>query len=285
GGAKAATFYTDYSEMLEKERPDVVHICTPHYLHVPMTIEAAKRGCAVFMEKPPAISEESFQDLLNGTRGATVGVCFQNRYNPNVQYVRELLMNRVPLGARAFVTWSRDGAYYTENDWRGKLATEGGGALMNQTIHTLDLLVYLLGCPIMVDATIANHHLKDVIEVEDTVEARLKFEQGCVALFYASTAYCTNSPVMIEILCEDRMIRLENSDATTFFHDGRVEHKHFEESDALGKDYWGNGHARCIEDFYRRLAKGQPAPIPLDFVTATMSAVFRIYLSASEKQT
>ena len=162
--------YGSLDELLDRERPDVLHICTPHHLHVPMALLALSRGVNVLMEKPPAISPESFEALLKeaGKSGLHTGVCFQNRYNPQVQYIRRALQGgqagRV-LGARAFVTWSRDDQYYTGSGWRGQWDTEGGGVLMNQSIHTMDLLVYLLGIPVSVEASMHNRHLPGVIQV------------------------------------------------------------------------------------------------------------------------
>ena len=104
--------YASLEEMLEKERPDVLHICAPHYLHVPMTTYALQRGIHVFCEKPPVISEEQLGAL---TRAAAegpgrAGFCFQNRYNPGVLFIRELLasgrLGKIK-GARGIVTWNR----------------------------------------------------------------------------------------------------------------------------------------------------------------------------------
>lgn len=124
-----------------------MHICTPHYLHVPMAVYGLTHGVHVFMEKPPVISGEQLAQLEEAVAGSDrrLGLCFQNRYNPSVQEVKKLLASgeagRIR-GARGLVTWSRGREYYTESGWRGSLATEGGGALINQSVHTLDLLAY-----------------------------------------------------------------------------------------------------------------------------------------------
>lgn len=130
---------------------DAVHLCTPHYLHTPMAKLAAGRGIHVFTEKPPVISWDQWREFQELEKApGRVGVCFQNRYNKSVLMVETLLATgqagRV-LGARAFVTWHREAPYYTESGWRGSLETEGGGVLINQSIHTLDLLVRFLGKP------------------------------------------------------------------------------------------------------------------------------------------
>ena len=198
--------YASLEEMLEKERPDVLHICTPHYLHVPMTAYALQRGIHVFCEKPPVISEEQLDAL---TRAAAegpgrAGFCFQNRYNPGVLFIRELLasgrLGKVK-GARGIVTWNRGEAYYTQSGWRGRLETEGGGALINQSIHTMDLLGVFLGKPVSVEAQTANHHLPGVIEVEDMMEAYIRYADAA-ACFYATTAYTEDAPPLIELSCE-----------------------------------------------------------------------------------
>ena len=142
--------YTSLEDMLHREKPDILHICTPHYLHVPMAEYALAQGIHVFMEKPPVISLEQLHSLENAVKNsdARLGLCYQNRYNPSVREARNILASGRAgkiLGARGIVTWHRDSAYYTDSTWRGRLATEGGGALINQAVHTLDLLQYLLG--------------------------------------------------------------------------------------------------------------------------------------------
>ena len=174
--------YSSMEELLEHEQLDAVHLCTPHYLHTPMAKLAASRGLHVFTEKPPVMTWEQWAEFRQLEQAPTrVGVCFQNRYNPSVQLLREVLASGKAgkvLGARAFVTWHREAPYYTESGWRGSLQTEGGGVLINQSIHTLDLLGQFLGRATQVEASMMNHHLKGVIEVEDMMEAYLTFGEA-----------------------------------------------------------------------------------------------------------
>ena len=243
--------YSSLDQLLDREQIDVLHICTPHYLHLPMAQAAARRGIHVFTEKPPVISPAQWEEFQRLGDQVRVGICFQNRYNPSVQACHELLATGRPgkiLGARAFVTWNREAPYYTESGWRGSLATEGGGALINQAIHTLDLLGQFLGRGQAVGASLANRHLAGVIEVEDTLEATLQFPEA-QALFYATTAYCADAPVMLELACENATLRLEGEEFTRRWRDGTVEREDYSQT-APGKAYWGSSHRRCIEDFY-----------------------------------
>ena len=280
-GGKA---YTDYQEMLEKERPDVMHICTPHYLHVPMAIAALNARVNVFMEKPPVISHKQLEELKAAEAQARgkLGFCFQNRYNACVCKAKELIDSGAAgkvLGARGLVTWHRDASYYSESGWRGSLETEGGGVLINQSIHTLDLLHYMLGKPLAAEASMSNHHLKGVIEVEDTMEAYVQFEQG-TASFYATTAYCADVPPLIEIACENMRIRMEDPKLTIYHKDGRVETPDLCRLPALGKSYYGGGHMSCIGDFYDCVENGSHFPQELSDMEDSIRLLLAVYESA-----
>ncbi len=273
--------YTDVEAMLDAEKPEIVHLCVPHPLHTPLAVLCVRRGIHVFTEKPPVVSEEQWRQFaaLQGEK-ARVGICFQNRYNSSVQAARALLgssdVGQV-LGARAFLTWRREPEYYTGSDWRGSWRTEGGGVLINQAIHTLDLLVYLLGKPSYVQSHMSNHSLQREIEVEDTLEANIRFASGVHALFYATNAYCANAPVMIEIACEKASLRIEGDSLTVLRADGTQEPIQFDQSAPLGKDYWGNGHYTCIRDFYRCILKDIPYQNDIPSVENTMDLMLKIY--------
>ena len=275
-----AAAYDSVEAMLDAEKPDVLHICTPHPLHTPIAQMASQRGIAVFTEKPPVVTAEQWAQFEALKGKAPVGVCFQNRYNACVCRMKELLASpeagRV-LGARAFVTWKREAPYYTDSGWRGTWKTEGGGCLINQSIHTFDLLTWLLGEAHDVRGSMRNHSLAGVIEVEDTVEACLSFGDGVRALFYATNAYCDNAPVMVDVVCEHVTMHMEQNSLVLRWADGRVEAPAFDEPETLGKGYWGNGHYRCIADFYDALRHGRPYQNDIDSVRSTMALMLKLY--------
>ena len=282
-GQEAKGVYTDWKELLTKDI-DVIHICTPHYLHAPMATEFLRRGKAVFMEKPCAINRKQFEELTreDESHPGKLGFCFQNRYNVTTQKLDELVGGGAigsVTGARAFVTWRRDLGYYG-SPWKGKWDTEGGGALINQSIHTLDLMLRYLGKPVSVTASMHNHHLQGVIEVEDTVEAWMTFDQGERACFYASNAYATDAPVLLEIQGSKGRITMNGSDIMLWTEKGQSEHFFCEEKLGIGKSYWGSGHRACIQDFYDSLSEKRSFSVGLESVKKTFEVMMGIYEAA-----
>ena len=277
-----AAAYTDLETMLDAEKPDVLHICTPHYLHVPMAQMAAARGIHIFSEKPAAISKEQMDAFMLLEKQVEIGICFQNRYNLENAYIKELIDSSALgeiKGARAFVTWDRDKSYYATGQWRGKWQSEGGGVLINQSIHTMDLLVYFLGKPVSVKASYDNYRLKETIEVEDTLMAYIRFEKGA-AIFYATNAYVANSPIFMEITGEKGVVSANGKKMTVQCSDKKIEAPDFQAQSILGKDYWGAGHETCILDFYRCLEAGEKFPICLSNAAATTYLMLAAYESA-----
>lgn len=278
-GAKA---YYDLEEMLAKEEIDVLHICTPHYLHVPMAIRALNAGINVFMEKPPVINSAQWEELkqtVEQCKGKSrLGLCFQNRFNDSVQYVKAKLAEGVygkVLGVRGMVTWNRGMDYYRSNDWRGKLATEGGGALINQSIHTLDLMQYLVDeKPSSVKASVAKLHLPEEIEVEDMVAAHIVYPQARGS-FYVTTGYVKDLPPIIELECEKVRVRIEEDVVTEFGEEALVQGFHNQKR--LGKSHWGMGHQTAIRSFYESLESGQKYAIGLEDIEETIWLMLQIY--------
>lgn len=285
-GGKA---YNSMDAMLAGEQLDAVHLCTPHYLHTPMAKLAVERGLHVFTEKPPVIDWQQwaqFQQLANAP--TRVGICFQNRYNRSVGLIQDVLRSGKAgkvLGARAFVTWHREAPYYTESGWRGALDTEGGGVLINQSVHTLDLLGQFLGRASRVEAVMANHHLKGVIQVEDMMEAYLQFGEAN-AIFYATTAYCADSPVLVEIACENATLRMEEQEVTLTWQDGTKEHFSLAAPKfaATGKAYWGASHGLCIQDFYESIRENRPFRNDIPGIKDTAELMLSMYESARENK-
>ena len=278
GEAHGCAYYTDWERMLDAAQPDAVHICTPHYLHPEMVRAAAMRGIAAFTEKPPAIDALGWNAVKRASEAAPVGICFQNRYHPHIQACLRVLKEGTYgklRGMRAFVTWNRTADYYAAADWKGRWATEGGGALINQAIHTLDLMIGFLGMPDVADATMSNHRLRGTIEVEDTAEVYLR--RGDVsALLYASNAYSQDAPVLLELHLEGAVIRIEG-DVMTVIEDGRKREITCQTDPVIGRAYWGAGHKACIADFYRCLEDGARFANDPAGCDATMRTLLHLY--------
>lgn len=260
---------------------DTVHVCTPHFLHAPMAAELLRAGIPVFLEKPCAISREQFAELKQASeihRGR-LGICFQNRYNETTRCMERLIReNRIGdvTGGRAFVTWRRDEDYYDSSPWKGRLETEGGGVLINQAIHTLDLLLFFLGRPSEVRAATARHHLPERIGVEDTAEAWMAFPDGKRACFYASNGYAADAPVLLEIQGSEGRAMISGNDVIL---QDRAGMRVFtpEQKQGIGKGYWGSGHEACIRDFYRCLDTGERFQADLEGTENTFDVMMRIY--------
>lgn len=258
-------YYTDYRDVLAREDIDCIHICTPHYLHAPIAIAAFAAGKHVFTEKPMATTPEDAEAMIRAAEaaGKYLGVCFQNRYKFINAKLRELVLSGAygkPVGGKGIVTWFRDPAYYTDSGWRGSFETEGGGVLINQSIHTLDLLIWTLGDPTAIRANcgIFSELLENVIEVEDTATAHLRFDNGATALFFASNAWKNNAAVQFEIQCENALLTATEDELIIAHADKRCERIVDTTPKTDDTSYWGNCHSIIIEDFYAAIAEDRP---------------------------
>ena len=259
----AAIAYQDYRALLAAQCADVVHICTPHYLHAEMTIAALEKGYNVYLEKPAAMTYEQGETILHASRrtGKRVCVSFQNRLiNCNARAKQILTSGQLGgmKGLKGIVTWHREGKYYTDSGWRGTWDKEGGGVLMNQSIHTLDLLYYFGGRVRSVEGSVDLRKNRGTIEVEDTAEATLYFENGATGIFYATTCHAIDSPVEIEIVCEKGTLLIRD-DVLYRVRDGVAEPEAKNDRLAEGKACWGDGHRRMIGSFYRAMESGGTA--------------------------
>jgi predicted dehydrogenase len=180
--------HTDYMDVLDREDVDVVSICVPAGLHARIGMDAARAGKHVLVEKPIALTLADADALIDACAkaGVTLGVVLQNRFNPPMRDLRALVdsgrLGRLLLGA-ATVRWFRPQSYY-EDGWHGTLAMDGG-ALMNQSIHHIDALQWLMGDVRSVFAYTAT--LNHVMEAEDVGVAVLRFTSGALATIEGST--------------------------------------------------------------------------------------------------
>lgn len=284
-------FYMDYKKMIDEEDLDVVHICTPHYLHAPMTLYAAKAGVNVLTEKPMSIKLADAKAMLDVARENNIllGVIFQNRYNPGAMLIKETLVSG-QLGkiitSKLSVTWNRSDEYYSKSDWKGTWDLEGGGVIIDQAIHTMDLMRWFIDSEIeYVDAHISNR-AHEIIQVEDSAEGVIKYKNGVVSSFHAINYYGYDAPVEIELHCENGLVKMEADKAMIRFTDGRqlIADKSPHESFDYGnvKSYWGVSHVKQINNYYDALEKGIQPEITAADAYKTQKLICAIYDSGKE---
>ena len=281
--APEATIYESFDEMLEKEELDVIHIATPHYLHAPMAIAALDKNINVFLEKPICINLQQLDELLaaEARSEGSVCVCFQNRFNPSTIIARRLAdEDGGVLSAYGSVFWYRNEPYYTKSGWRGSYATEGGGVMINQAIHTIDLLCEFIGKPVSVIATKSKHHLKDIIEVEDSCEGIINFENGKHANFYATTSFEGKDATTVYLVTKNHTIQIQYS---AVYYDGEKVEDPSLVADFCGKECYGNGHKYLIAKFYEALACGDPMPVDLKDATYAIKVLLAAYRSNDQE--
>lgn len=281
-------FYTDYRQMIDAEHLDVVHVCTPHYLHREMAVYALEHGANVLTEKPMAITLE---DALAMQQAAIenkkiLQVSFQNRFNPGSLLIQNTLrageLGKI-LSARMLVAWDRSDAYYSHSDWKGTWEKEGGGVVIDQAIHTLDLMNWFIGePPAFVDAAIHNR-AHQIIQVDDCAEGVIGYSSGLLASFYAYNYNTWDAPIEIFLHCEKGTAELRGERATICFRDGRqwMADRDPEEKFSFGnvKQYWGVSHLKEITHLYQCLEEETIPRNTADEVMVTQRLVCAIYES------
>lgn len=259
--------YYDYKQMIEEARPDIVHVCTPHYLHPVISEYALGKGVNVLSEKPMAIRYADGEKCVETAKAHNVnyGVIFQCRYNDASQLVKKTIesgeLGKI-LSARSTLTWRRPDSYYAESDWKGTWEYEGGGVIIDQAIHSMDLVNWFVNSePQNVYASYANRG-HAAVAVEDSAEGLITYKNGVRYAFWAMNNYGCDEPIEIRLLCEKGKVTLTYDDAWIRFADGRELHVH-QSADNLtyenGKDYWGFQHVKQIDEFYRSV-KEKRAP-------------------------
>ena len=271
--------YTDYRKMIDEQKPDAVHVCTPHFLHAEMVVYALGRGVNVLCEKPLCINIAQMDEILEAEKHskARLGVCLQNRYNREIAFAKEYLSDKRITSAVGYTAWRRTAEYYATGDWRGRKDTEGGGVLINQAIHTLDLMQYLCGMPEKIIASVSNLTLKNSIEVEDT--AVILSAGGAPVSFFATNGAAADMPVEITVLADGKTVKIMPG---CIFIDGIPQTLSEEKYRQLGKACYGSGHGALIADYYSRLESGEPFPIDGSEGAKSVRLVLAAYRSGGE---
>ena len=293
--------FASTQELIDGVHPDAVHVTTPHDEHIDPSLTALAAGVHVLQEKPLAHTLAEGRRLVDAaeaagaagaagegaagakTSGTKVGICFQNRYNLASQRLHEMLGSGelgAVRGAWASVVWTRSADYYRARPWRGTWEGSGGGLLINQAIHTLDLVQWLLGGVERTDGHVATRKFGDVIEVEDTAELLLHHPGGATTSFYATLTAPQHRPVEIELDCEHAYVSLRGGTEgglTIRWADGRVDTVGERSVTSGGRSYWGVSHELLIRDFYERLEEPEPFWIGPREAMASMEILTEAY--------
>lgn len=273
--------YGDYNALLASGKVDVVHVCTPHYLHAEIICAALGANIHVLCEKPLAINFEQLNAIEKAVNNssATLGVCFQNRYNASVLYLKEFFKDKEIIAATANLVWNRGKDYYSSAKWRGKKQYEGGGVMINQAIHSLDLLQWFCGMPETVIAHCSNNSLKNVIDVEDTAFGRFTLKNGGNFIINATNSAASCFPIVLMFQSKTDAVELSGDNLI-------VNGKFVTKSDGapiFGKEEWGVGHDKLIKEFYNCLEKGEKFPIDFYEGSKTVKLILKMYESNGEK--
>ena len=183
--------YTDYKEMLDKEKPELVAICTESGKHAAIALDCIDAGCNIIIEKPIALSLSDADEIIRRGKEKGVVVCanHQNRFNKSIQKIRDAVdkgrFGKMFYGT-AHIRWCRDWEYYSRADWRGTWEQDGG-ALMNQCIHNIDLLRWMMGNEVDIVVGMTDRLNHKYIEAEDLGIALVKFKNGSYGIIEGTT--------------------------------------------------------------------------------------------------
>lgn len=274
-----------FKRLLKESKPDLIHILLPHHLHGIYAIAAMESGVHVLTEKPVTISLKEADRLIEVQRntGMQLGVIYQNRYIEGVQAVRERILSGefgAVKGAFSTLNWYRPESYY-KCDWKGSWETEGGGVVIDQAIHSIDLVRYMTGCEVRKIMAHTSRRVLTGIEVEDEADAAIWLDNGAVYSFYACNYYTSNSPIRVEISCEKATALLTCDRMEITFQDGTKEVILPEACPSRsGENYWGSYHYYQIRECCRALREGKTMPWTAEDAKKTLAVVQGIYESA-----
>jgi predicted dehydrogenase len=282
--------YPDLQQMLDREQLDAVTICTPSGLHGTHACQVMRSGRHVLIEKPMDIQRETLDEVLRVQReaGVKLAVISQHRFDPAAQQVHELIaagaFGRLVLG-NASVAWWRSQAYYDSAEWRGTRALDGG-VLMNQAIHSIDVLQWLMG-PVRTVYAYADT-LTHRMESEDVAVAVLRFANGALGTIAATTGSYPGDLTRIEV-CGNQGAAVIENDKLAYLRVAGDDAAGTAESGATAPDVTGgatapvpaaSGHARQVAGFVRAIREGGTPEIDGHAGRQPVDVILAIYESA-----
>lgn len=279
---------TDIGEILDRDL-DVVHLALPHFLHAPYSILLMRHGKNVLTEKPLAMTLQEADEMLKVEKesGKLLGCIFQTRYNASVQTLKKRLEEGIYgkiKTASSLLTWDRPDSYYEGSDWKGTWEYEGGGTIIDQAIHSIDRVRYIVGSDVeWVEASIFNRS-HPCLSVEDTAEAMLQFRNGVKYHLFATNTNGYDTPIQIEFCAENGRFGLVQDMGYSYLQEKYEEFREVKPSVTIGKDYWGTTHVMQLEDFYRAILEGKNPLVTGLEGRKTLEIVKAIYLSAKYRK-
>lgn len=297
--------YTDYKQMLAENEITLVSIATESGIHAEIALHCIDQGINVIIEKPMAMSMADAEEIIRRSeeKGVKVSACHQNRFNIAVQEMRRAVesgrFGRLSHGS-IHVRWNRNKGYYDQAPWRGTWAQDGG-CLMNQCIHGIDLLRWMMGDEVEEVYGVTKQQFHDYLEAEDIGMAVVKFKNGAVGTIEGTTnVYPQNLEETLYLFGETGTVKLggtstNNIDVWDFADEGDEDKKNKGLQEATSNVY-GNGHTSLFADMmdsiendrkpyvdaaagrnalemilaiYQSAATGKPVKIPLQNVAST----------------
>ena len=286
--------YSDYKEMLECEKPELVAIATESGKHAEIALDCLDAGCNVIIEKPIALSLKDADAIIKkaNEKGLVVSANHQNRFNKSIQKIRESVDNgdfgRLFYGT-AHIRWNRGEEYYTQAPWRGTWAQDGG-ALMNQCIHNIDLLRWMLGDEIVEVSAYTDNLNHDYIEAEDLGIAIVKFKNGSYGIIEGTTdIYPKNLEETLYLFGEKGTVKAGGKSVNIIeewtFRDldessDEVKEKYSE----MPKNIYGFGHIPLYENVINAIKTNTKPLVDAEAGRRALELVLAIYKSAKESR-
>lgn len=283
--------YTEFEQLIADPRVDIISICLPSAMHADFAVRAMKAGKHVLVEKPIDITPDRAQRIEDARirTGMKAGVVHQNRFNCNMYPIKAAItdgrMGKLILGTFG-VKWYRDQRYYDRGGWRGTWDMDGGGSLMNQAVHTVDLMQWLMGDVVSVTSTMGIYD--HTIATEDMTASLIKFKNGAAATFVSTT--CAYPGISTEICLYGTGGSVEaDADTLKVWKMKDAEDEEAEETAMLEKYGRGNlgfsadpsaifGHAHVVEDMIAAVRDDRdPEVMPTEAIksVAIVNAVYR----------
>lgn len=289
-GSASIRRYTDYQRMLQETAPDLAAIATESGLHARIALDCMNRRIPVIIEKPMAMSMEDAEEIIRRSEetGVQVCACHQNRFNLAVQETRKALeagrFGRLSHGS-VHVRWNRNRAYYAQAPWRGTWAQDGG-CLMNQCIHGIDLLRWMMGDEVEEIYGVTCRQFHDYLQCEDIGMAVVKFRNGAVGTIEGTTnVYPKNLEETLYLFGETGTVKLggtstNNIDVWDFADEGESDGKNKGLQEATSNVY-GNGHTSLFADVIEAIEQDRKPYVDAVAGRNALEMILAIYQSAS----